>query len=183
MLMYTSSIPYLLTMAIAILSVYFFINWMKGSKGKTAFCFPGQLHEKPILEDHHPLREDPHFKEVLRRVSSQTKFDLLHFSFGDEDEAEDFSLKLQIATYILSMVHYYRLRAAGWNPNILAEHSMGIYAALAASEAITFEEGLWVTESIGRILEREGASSRGAMASIAASSHSVTMHPRSGRAI
>ena len=54
------------------------------------------------------------------------------------------------------MVHFYRLRAAGWVPDILAEHSMGIYAALAASEAITFEEGLFITESIGRLLEREG---------------------------
>ncbi|MGO8990830.1 MAG: ACP S-malonyltransferase [bacterium] len=139
---------------------------MKEPKGKTAFCFPGQLQEKPILEDHHPLREDPHFKELLSRASSQTKFDLLNFSFGDKDEEEDFSLKLQVATYILSMVHYYRLRAAGWNPDILAEHSMGIYAALAASEAIRFEEGLFITEAIGRLLKKEGAIHRGGMASI-----------------
>jgi malonyl CoA-acyl carrier protein transacylase len=139
---------------------------MKGSKGKTAFCFPGQLQEKPILEDHHPLREDPHFKELLRRAFSQTKFDLLNFSFGDEEEGEDFSLKLQIATYFLSMVHYYRLRAAGWNPDILAEHSMGIYAALAASGAVRFEEGLFITEAIGRLLKKEGAIHRGGMASI-----------------
>lgn len=139
---------------------------MKGSKGKTAFCFPGQLQEKPILEDQYPLREDPHFKEILKRASSQTKFDLLTFSFGDKDEGEDFSLKLQIATYILSMVHYFRLRAAGWNPDILAEHSMGIYAALAASGAVRFEEGLFITEAIGRLLKKEGTIRRGGMASI-----------------
>ena len=39
-------------------------------KGKTAFCFPGQLQERPILEDHHPLREDPHFKELMERAST-----------------------------------------------------------------------------------------------------------------
>jgi len=139
---------------------------MKGSKGKTAFCFPGQLQEKPILEDHHPLREDPHFKELLTRASNHTKFDLLNFSFGSEEEEEDFSLKLQITTYFLSMVHFYRLRAAGWNPDIFAEHSMGIYAALAASGAITFEEGLFITEAVGRFLKREGAIHRGGMASI-----------------
>jgi malonyl CoA-acyl carrier protein transacylase len=139
---------------------------MKGPKGKTAFCFPGQLQERPILEDHHPLREDPRFKEALRKASSQTKFDLLNFSFGIDDEGEDLSLKLQIATYILSMVHYYRLRAAGWNPDVLAEHSMGIYAALAASGAVQFEEGLFITEAIGRLLEREGEIHGGGMASI-----------------
>jgi malonyl CoA-acyl carrier protein transacylase len=138
---------------------------MKASKGKTAFCFPGQLHEKPTLKDH-PLREDPYFKELLTRVSRQTKFDLLDFTFGGDGEEEDFSLKLQILTYFFSMVHFYRLRSAGWNPDILAEHSMGIYSALAASEAISFEEGLFITETIGRLLKREGAIHPGGMASI-----------------
>ena len=138
---------------------------MKSSQGKTAFCFPGQLQERPSLEDH-PLREDAHFKELLRRASGQTKFDLLNFSFKGEEKEEDLSLKLQIATYILSLVHFYRLRDAGWNPGILAEHSMGIYAALAASEAIRFEEGLFITEAIGRLLKREGTVHPGGMASI-----------------
>jgi malonyl CoA-acyl carrier protein transacylase len=139
---------------------------MKASTGKTAFCFPGQLQEKPMLEDHHPLREDPHFKELLTRASKQTKFDLLDFSFGGKEKEEDFSLKLQISTYFLSMVYFYRLRAAGWTPDILAEHSMGVYSALAASEAISFEEGLFITEAIGRLLKREGTIHRGGMASI-----------------
>ena len=134
--------------------------------GKTAFCFPGQLQERPILGDHHPLREDPHFNELLERASLVTKFDLSNFSFKGEEAANELELKLQISTYLLSMVHFYRLRAAGWTPDILAEHSMGIYGALAASEAITFEEGLFITESIGRLLKREGTFHPGAMASI-----------------
>ena len=138
---------------------------MRPSKGKTAFCFPGQLHEKPDLKDH-PLREDPHFEELLKRVFHQTKFDLLNFSFGGDGEEEDLSLKLQVSTYFLSIVHFYRLRAAGWSPDIFAEHSMGIYSALAASEAISFEEGLFITEAIGRLLKREGTIHRGGMASI-----------------
>jgi [acyl-carrier-protein] S-malonyltransferase len=138
---------------------------MKASKGKTAFCFPGQLHEKPMLKDH-PLREDPQFRELLTRASRQTKFDLLNFSFGGEGEEEDFSLMLQVSTYFLSMVYFYRLRATGWNPDIFAEHSMGIYSALAASEAISFEEGLFITEAIGRLLKREGEIHRGGMAGI-----------------
>jgi len=138
---------------------------MKASQGKTAFCFPGQLQERPSLEDH-PLREDAHFKELLRRASGQTKFDLLSFSFGGEAEEDELSLKLQVATYLLSMVHFYRLRDAGWNPDILAEHSMGIYSALAASEAISFEEGLFITEAVGRLLKREGTIHPGGMASI-----------------
>lgn len=135
-------------------------------KGKTAFCFPGQLQERPVFEDHNPLRKDPHFKELIARASCQTQFHLLNFSFGGEEREEDFSLRLQISTYLLSMVHFYRLRAAGWTPDILTEHSMGIYAALAASEAIDFEEGLFITEAIGRLLKKEGDSYPGGMASI-----------------
>lgn len=134
--------------------------------GKTAFCFPGQLQERPILGDHHPLREDLHFKEWMERAFQQTKFDLINFSFEGEGKEGDYNLKLQMSTYLLSMVHFYRLRASGWTPDILAEHSMGIYGALTASEAISFEEGLFIAESIGRLLEREGTLHRGAMASI-----------------
>jgi [acyl-carrier-protein] S-malonyltransferase len=132
--------------------------------GRIAFCFPGQLQERPVFEDSHPLRRTPQFEEGLKRASRQTGFDLLNFSF--EGEEAGYNLKLQISTYLLSMVHFFRLRAEGWVPDILTEHSMGIYAALAASEAISFEEGLFITEAIGRILEKEGASSGGAMASI-----------------
>jgi [acyl-carrier-protein] S-malonyltransferase len=139
---------------------------MRTSKGKTAFCFPGQLQERPRLEDNPRLTEDPHFKECLARASHQTKFDLLNFSFKGDGEEAGFNLKLQISTYLLSMIHFYRARAAGWTPDIFAEHSMGIYAALAAAEAVTFEEGLFITESIGELLEREGTLHRGAMASI-----------------
>ncbi len=132
--------------------------------GKTAFCFPGQLQESPVLKEDPLLRDDSHLKRWVEKVFHQTSFDL--FSFSLRGEESGYPLKLQIATYLLSMIHFYRLRSEGWVPDVLAEHSMGIYAALAAAEAITFEEGLWITESIGRILEKEGTASKGAMASI-----------------
>ena len=134
--------------------------------GKTAFCFPGQLQERPKLEDHHPLRENIHFQEWVERAHHQTKFDLINFSFEEEESEDRLNLKLQISTYLLSMVFFYRLQSAGWMPDFLTEHSMGIYAALAASDAIGFEDGLFITESIGRLLEREGSLRRGAMASV-----------------
>jgi malonyl CoA-acyl carrier protein transacylase len=130
---------------------------------KRAFCFPGQLQEKPVLEDSPPFKDDPQVKEWVEKIFHQTQFDLTTFSYKQEG---DVNLKLQLATYLLSMIHFYRLRALGWTPDVLAEHSMGIYAALAASEAVTFEEGFFITEAIGRLLEREGALHHGAMASI-----------------
>jgi [acyl-carrier-protein] S-malonyltransferase len=139
---------------------------MKILKGKIAFCFPGQLRERLVLEENHPLREDPHFKEWTERASKVNKFNLLNFRFKGEKGEVGSDLKLQISTYLLSMIHFYRLQAAGWVPDVLAEHSMGIYSALAASEAVTFEGGLFITESIGRLLEKEGTHRRGGLASI-----------------
>jgi [acyl-carrier-protein] S-malonyltransferase len=136
-------------------------------RGKIAFCFPGQLQGRPKFDDHQPLKENPLFQEVMEKAIRLTRFDLIDFSFREEPAGEDsLHLKLQIATYLLSMVHFYLLRSTGWVPQILAEHSMGIYAALASSEAITFEEGLFITESIGRLLGGEGTLPQGAMASI-----------------
>jgi len=132
--------------------------------GRVAFCFPGQLQERPIFSEDHPLRRTPFFKEWTERAYQQTPFNLLTFSFRGEEAG--LNLKLQIATYLLSMIHFFKLRAEGWTPDVIIEHSMGIYAALAASEAISFEQGLWITESIGRILGREGGGAREAMASI-----------------
>ncbi len=132
--------------------------------GRKAFCFPGQLQEKPILPPDHFLRKDPSAERWLEKASLHTSFDL--YSFSMKGEEAGWNLKLQMATYLLSMVHFYRLRSHGWEPDVIAEHSMGIYAALAASGAITFEEGLWMTEAIGRLLEREGTLSKGAMASL-----------------
>lgn len=135
-------------------------------RGKVAFCFPGQLQERPVLREGHPLREAPFFKELVGRASRQTSFDLMSFLTEREEPGNEWGLKLQIATYLLSMVHFLRLKEAGWTPEILTEHSMGIYASLAASEAISFEEGLLITESVGKLLEREREVHPGAMASI-----------------
>jgi malonyl CoA-acyl carrier protein transacylase len=139
---------------------------MTNPRGKIAFCFPGQLRERFIPEDHHPLREDSHFKKWTEEVCKLNRFDILNFSFRGEGTEAGLNIKLQVSTYLLSMIHFYRLRDAGWIPDILAEHSMGIYAALAASEAVTFEEGLYITESIGRLLDREGVLRQGGLASI-----------------
>ena len=136
-------------------------------RAKVAFCFPGQLQGRPRFEDHPSLKGEPLFQEVREKALRLTGFDLVDFSLrGATAEEESRHLKLQMATYLLSMIHFYLLRTAGWIPAVLAEHSMGIYAALACSEGITFEEGLFVTKSVGRLLERERTLQPGAMASI-----------------
>jgi len=135
------------------------------AKSKVAFCFPGQIQERPILSKGHPLSEDPFFRAWVDRAERETGMELWKF-MNEETEGDQVPLKLQLTTYLFSMIYFQRLLEKGWTPEILTEHSMGIYAALTASEAITFEEGLFITQSIGRLLEEEGALYPGMMASI-----------------
>jgi [acyl-carrier-protein] S-malonyltransferase len=135
------------------------------AKSKVAFCFPGQIQERPILSKGHPLSEDPLFRAWVDRAERETGMELWKF-MNEETEEDQVPLKLQLTTYLFSVIYFQRLLEKGWTPEILTEHSMGIYAALTASEAITFEEGLFITQSIGRLLEEEGALYPGMMASI-----------------
>jgi|GEM_PF-361456 len=135
------------------------------AKSKVAFCFPGQIQERPILSKGHPLSEDPLFRAWVDRAERKTGMELWKF-MNEETEGTQVPLKLQLTTYLFSVIYFQRLLEKGWTPEILIEHSMGIYAALTASEAITFEEGLFITQSIGRLLEEEGTLYPGMMASI-----------------
>lgn len=132
---------------------------------KVVFCFPGQIQERPILSKDHPLSRDPDFRAWIDQAEKQTEMDLWKFIMGEREE-DQIPLKLQLTTYLFSVIYFHRLLEKGWIPEMLTEHSMGIYAALTASGAITFEEGLFITQSIGRLLEEEGVLYPGAMASI-----------------
>jgi [acyl-carrier-protein] S-malonyltransferase len=139
---------------------------VREGKDKVAFCFPGQLQERPRSEDFSAWKDHPRLLETLDRASRYSGFRLTDFQSDGDTGGDQESLNLQLATYLLSMFQFFRLRDAGWVPTVIAEHSMGVYAALAASEAISFEDGLVLTESIGKLLQEEGHRRQGAMASI-----------------
>ena len=66
----------------------------------------------------------------------------------------------------MSMISFDQYQRKGECWDIITEHSMGIYAALAAAGAVTFEDGLAITKGIGLILEKAGEKSPGGMAAI-----------------
>ena len=67
---------------------------------------------------------------------------------------------------LLSMVSFDHYHRKGKRWDFITEHSMGIYAALAAAGAVTFEDGLAITKGIGLILENVGEESPGGMAAV-----------------
>ncbi len=136
---------------------------MKGEREKICFCFPGQLQERPHLPGHHPLYGDGLAHEIYEKTLRLSGFDLLNFSFQEGGWEPYLNIKLQLSSYVISLIHYYRLQAEGLSPHVIAEHSMGIYAALVASESIDFREGLLLTRDIGLLIEKRTGEIGGSM--------------------
>ena len=142
--------------------------------GKVALCFPGQLNKVP---DEIGKRSGgggnlphPFFEKAWERAD----FDFFSFFFQREEEDQYLSVKLQVATYLLSMISFDRYRKKGSHWDVITEHSMGIYAALVAAEALSFEDGLMVVKGIGLILEYgEQAKSGGMVAVIGLESEAI----------
>jgi [acyl-carrier-protein] S-malonyltransferase len=134
--------------------------------GKVALCFPGQLSRVPdeIGERGGGGYKLPH--PFLERAWEKAGFDLSSFLFQREEEDHCLNLKLQVTSYLLSMIAFDRFRNKGGQWDVITEHSMGIYAALTAAESVSFEEGLRMTKGIGLILEKAGEKNPGGMASI-----------------
>ncbi len=136
---------------------------MKGRGGKICFCFPGQIQERPHLPAHHRLYGDGLAREIYQETLRLSGFDLLEFSFQRGDWEPYFNVKLQIASYVISLIHYYHLQREGMVPHIMAEHSMGIYAALVAAESMDFQDGLLLTRDIGLLIEKQAREIGGSM--------------------
>lgn len=134
--------------------------------GKVALCFPGQLSRVPdeIGKKSGGGYGLPH--PFLEKGWEKAGFDLSSFFFQREEEDRYLNLKLQVTSYLLSMISFDRYRRKGGEWDFITEHSMGIYAALVAAEAVTFEEGLEITKGIGLILEKAGEKNPGGMAAI-----------------
>ncbi len=64
------------------------------------------------------------------------------------------------------MIHFYRLKAAGWVPDILAEHSMGVYAAWLLPKRSRLKKASSSPNRLEDSLKKKGSLHQGAMASI-----------------
>jgi [acyl-carrier-protein] S-malonyltransferase len=134
--------------------------------GRVALCFPGQLSKVPdeVGERSGGGYQLPH--PFFERTWEKAGFDCSSFFFQHEEEDRYLNLKLQVASYLLSMVSFDQYQRKGGRWDFITEHSMGIYAALAAAGAVSFEDGLSITKGIGLILEKVGEENPGGMAAV-----------------
>jgi [acyl-carrier-protein] S-malonyltransferase len=111
------------------------------------FMFPGQ----PLTRST-PLPHDSDFKEVADLVRRTAGLDLARFEWVRDSGSE--SVKLQVFGVARSLYALRRLRHGGIAPDIVTQHSMGIYAALAACGCVSEEVAVEITWRVGKLLER-----------------------------
>jgi [acyl-carrier-protein] S-malonyltransferase len=110
------------------------------------FMFPGQ----PLIHDA-TLPGDADFDEIVALTRAHTCLDLSAFAWIGEKHSEQ--VALQVYGVAVSLYRHRCLRAEGMKPAVAAEHSMGIYAALAACGSIGEREALEIAFRVGVCME------------------------------
>lgn len=113
------------------------------------WMFPGQ----PVAFSAIPVH-DPEFREISGHCRRITGYDPSAPTAPDSSLAE--SVKLQLFGTTMSLYHAAVLGNTGEKPDIVAEHSMGIYPALAAAGSIEPETALELTWRIGTCMAKMG---------------------------
>lgn len=111
------------------------------------FMFPGQ----PLLRAAEPA-DDKDYQAIRELALAQTGLDIHDFSWHREPSSE--SVALQIYGTAVSLYRTRLLLREGQRPEMIAEHSMGIYAALAASGSLSEGDALELTFRIGACIAR-----------------------------
>ena len=106
-----------------------------------AFVFPGQGSQyvemgKDFYDNYEVARE------YFDKANEILDIDLKKLCFeGPEDELTE-TQNTQPAIFTVSMIAYEILKAEGIEPNMVAGHSLGEYAALCSAGVFDFETGL-----------------------------------------
>lgn len=137
----------------------------------SAFLFPGQGSQfVGMAGDLYDQFDEA--RSVLDRASEVLGFSLTDIMFGAGRDTADAEAALkqtdvtQPALYVHSLAVVAILREHGSEPDLAAGHSLGEYSALAATGALSFEDGLRVVRLRGRLMADAGQHRPGTMAAI-----------------
>jgi len=131
-----------------------------------AAVFPGQGSQKPgmgrDLHDAFPIA-----RNVFDRVSEATGIDARNLCFELDEDTLRQTQNAQVALFTCGVAAASVLREAlGEGPSLLAGHSVGEYAALAAAGVVSIEDGARLVRRRGELMATGGSLRPGTMAAV-----------------
>jgi len=135
---------------------------------KLAFVFPGQGSQ--YVEMGKDFYENFDLaKEYFEKANNILGFDLKDLCFNGPEEKLTETQNTQPAIFTVSMIAYKLLKSQGIEPEMVAGHSLGEYAALCAAGVFDFETGLKLVRKRGELMSSAvNDGSEGTMAAIIA---------------
>lgn len=119
---------------------------------KTAFLFPGQGTQAVGMGRDFTQRHPAVFSSLFEEANDLLGFDLKKLCFqGPIEELTDTAVA-QSAIYTVSVGVFRLLQQEGYQPDLVAGMSLGQFAAIVASGALSFQDGLQIVKRRGELM-------------------------------
>jgi [acyl-carrier-protein] S-malonyltransferase len=128
-----------------------------------AYVFPGQGSQKPGMGKS-LYNEIDDSRALFKKANEILNFDIAKLMFEGTSEDLLQTRVTQPAIFIHSVI--LALTTKSFNPDVCAGHSLGEFSALAASNSISFEDGLKLVSIRANAMQKACQNSEGTMAAI-----------------